>query len=178
MPKISLILVVALATSLAWSQSTLQKYPWQEGDTPCDKTTSFCWYGSEFVSDPEVTAYGNRWVAQGKEEKALEWITEVRCIQKLHVCILARNQKIANGSHTNIDMYRVDEWSEYQIRAVGESDFLPGKECEVDTLLLNRSEGSVSMLSVPGPAATTKRCLGIVKPKTVIYKLEIGPPKF
>jgi hypothetical protein len=75
-------------------------------------------------------------------------------------------------------LYKVEEWNEYQIRAVGESDFPRGKECEIDSLLLNRAEASVSMLSVPGPAATTKICLGIVKPKTVIYKLEIGPPKF
>jgi hypothetical protein len=25
----------------------------------CNKTLSFCWYGSELVSDPQVTAYGN-----------------------------------------------------------------------------------------------------------------------
>lgn len=178
MSKISLILVVVLSASLAWSQSTPKKYPWQDGDTPCDKTMSFCWYGSEIVSDPEVTAYGNRCVSQDKEEKPFEWITEVRCIQKLHVCILARNQKIQNGSRTNMDMYRVEEWNDYEIRAIEESDLQPGKECEVDTLLLNRAEGSVSMLSVPGPGAASKGCMGIMKPKTVIYKLEIGPPRF
>ena len=177
MPKISLILAIVLFSSFAWSQSTPKKYPWQDGDAPCDKTMSFCWYGAEIVSDPEVTAYGNRWVAQDKEEKLLEWITEVRCLQTLHACILARNQKIGNGSLTNIDIYRVEEWSDYQIRAVGESDSPRGKECEIDSLLFNRAEGSVFMLSVPGPAATSKGCTGIMKPKTVIYKLETGPPK-
>lgn len=178
MPKISLILVVVLFASLAWSQSTPKKYPWQDGDTPCDKTMSFCWYGSETVSDPEVTAYGNRWVAQDREEKPLEWITEVRCIQKLQVCILARNQKISNGSRTNIKMYRVEEWRDYEIRTVGVGDGPRGRDCEIDSLLHNRAEGSVSMLSVPGPGATLKGCMGIMKPKTVIYKLEIGLPNF
>lgn len=86
-----------------------------------------------------------------------------------------------NRSQTNIDLYRIEEWGKVQIRAIGESDFPKGKECEVDTLMLNRVEGSVSMLSAPGPAAATKVCMGpggIIKPKTVVYKLEIGPPKF
>jgi hypothetical protein len=83
---------------------------------------------------------------------------------------------IGNGSQTNIDLYRIEEWSSYQIRAIGESDFPRGRECEIDTLLLNRAEGSVSMLSTPGPAAATQACIGIMKPKTVVYKLEIGLP--
>ena len=94
------------------------------------------------------------------------------------LCILARNQKIMNGSQTNIDLYRIEEWSKVQIRAIGESDFPHGKECEIDTLIMNRVEGSVSMLSAPGPAAATKVCMGIVKPKTVVYTLDIGLPKF
>jgi hypothetical protein len=137
---------------------------------------TFCWYGSEEVSNPEVIAYGNRWVSQDKEEKPFEWVTQVRCVRELHVCILARNQKIGSGSQTNTDLYRVEVWSDYQIRSVGESDFPHGKECEIDSLLLNRADASVSMLSVPGPAATTKRCMGIMKPKTVMYRLELGTP--
>jgi hypothetical protein len=175
-PVVMLTLGTTLCASLAWAQGTPKKYLWQEGDTGCDKTMSFCWYGAELVSDPEVIAYGNRWASQDKEEKPFEWITEVRCVQQLHVCILARNQKIMNGSRTNIDLFRIAEWSDYEIRAVGENDLPRGKECEIDTLLLNRSEGSVSMLSVPGPAAAAKGCTGIMKPKTVVYKLEIGSP--
>jgi hypothetical protein len=178
MPKIRLILNIALFAFLASSQNTAKKYPWQREDTSCDKTMSFCWYGSEIVSDPEVTAYGNRWVAQDKEEKPIEWVTQVRCIKGLKICILARNEKVLNGSRTNTDIYRIESWDNNQIRAIGENDFPHGKECEIDTLLLNRAEGSVSMLAVPGPAATTKSCMAIVKPKTVIYKLEIGLPKF
>jgi len=139
---------------------------------------TFCWYGAEEVSDPQVTAHGNRWTAQDKGEKPFEWITQVRCIHELKTCIVARNQKVLNGSQTNTDLYRVEEWSKFRIRAIGESDWPRGKECEIDTLLLNRAEGSVSMLSVPGPAAATKACAAMMKPKTVIYTLEIGPPKF
>ena len=148
----------------------------------CDKTMSFCWYGSEDVSDPQVTAHGNKWVPQDKDEKPFEWVTEVRCWKQRRLCILARNQKVlpsASATTTNIDLYKIEEWSNVQIRAIGENDFPKGKECEIDTLLLNRVEGSVSMLSAPGPAATTKVCLGIIKnPKTVVYKLEVGPPRF
>jgi hypothetical protein len=172
-------IVLLSVLSLAVPQ---QKYPWQRSaDAHCNETVTFCWYGAEDVSDPEVTAYGNRWTAQDKEEKPFEWITEVRCLSHSKLCILARNQKVANGSQTNIDLYRVKEWSSFEIRAIGENDFPQGKECEIDTLILNRVEGSVSMLSAPGPAAATKICagpLGNIKPKTVVYKLEIGPPNF
>jgi hypothetical protein len=159
-------------------QHQQKKYPWQQEGTDCDKTMTFCWYGAEDVSDPQVTAHGNRWVAQDNDEKPFEWITEVRCLKDYKLCILARNQKVLTGSQTNIDLYRIAEWDSVQIRAIGESDFAPGKECEIDTLMLNRVEGSVSMLSTPGPAAATKGCMGIMKPKTVVYKLEIGLPKF
>ncbi len=170
-------LLAAMALFAALTSSQQKKYPWQHGDTDCNETMTFCWYGVEDVSDPQVTAYGNRWVSQDNTEKPFEWITEVRCIKGLKLCILAFNQKVPNGSQTNIDLYRIEEWSSFQIRAIGEND-LHGKECEIDTLLLNREEGSISMLSVPGPAASTKACLLIVKPKTVVYKLEVGPPKF
>ena len=86
-----------------------------------------------------------------------------------------------NGRVTNIDLYQIEQWSSYEIRAKGENEFPQGKECEIDTLMLNRVEGSMSMLSTPGPAAATKVCagpFGTIKPKTVVYTLEIGPPKF
>jgi hypothetical protein len=172
------ILILVMFASIAWTQEHPKTYPWEYGDTSCDKTLSLCWYGADVVSDPQVTAYGNRWASQDKEEKPFEWVTEVRCIQGLRLCILARNQKILNGSRTNIDLFHIEEWSNYQIRATEESDFPHGKECEMDSLLLNRAEGSVSMMSVPGPAAATKACLGIMKPKTVIYRLEIGLPGY
>jgi len=176
MVKGSSILIIVLFASVAWTQDHPKKYPWQSGDTNCTLWMTFCWYDSEQVSNPEVIAYGNRWVSQDKAEKPFEWVTQVRCVQQLHACILARNQKIGSGSQTNTDLYRVEEWSDYQIRAIGESDFPHGKECEIDSLLLNRADASVSMLSIPGPAATTKRCTAMMKPKTVMYKLELGTP--
>jgi len=171
--------ILLIMFSVVAASGQQQQYPWQSDGTNCDKTLTFCWYGVEDVSDPQVTAHGNRWSSQDKDEKPFEWITEVRCLKDSKLCILARNQKIINGSQTNIDLYRIEEWSTVQIRAIGENDFPQGKECEIDTLILNRVEGSVSMLSAPGPAAATKVCMGIIKkPKTVVYKLEIGPPKF
>jgi hypothetical protein len=173
--------VVALFAVALFAQNAAKKYPWQHADTQCDKMTTFCWYGDGDVSDSQVTAYGNRWSAQDKEEKPFEWITQVRCLKEFRICILARNQKVMNGSQTNTDIYKVESWTSNEIHAVGESDFPKGKECEIDTLLLNRAEGSVSMLSTPGPAAATKLCAGPfndIKPKTVMYKLEIRAPTF
>lgn len=90
---------------------------------------------------------------------------------------MAHNVKVVgNVTETYIDLYRVVEWTSVQIRTTGENFFPPGEECEFETLLLNRVEGSVSLLLTPGPAAATKPC--VIKPKTVVYKLEIGPPKF
>jgi hypothetical protein len=175
-----LLFIISLASLVfvtAGASLQQQKYPWQHSGTQCNETLTLCWYGEEDVSDPQVMAYGNRWVAQDKDEKPLEWITEVRCLKDSKLCILARNQKVLNGSATNIDLYRIEEWGKVQIRAIGESDFPHGKECEIDTLLLNRAEGSVSMLSTPGPGAVSAHCKWI-KPKTVVYKLDIGPPRF
>jgi hypothetical protein len=153
-------------------------YTWQHKGTKCNDSFTFCWYGVEDASDAEVTAAGNRWTTQDRNEKPYEWITAIRCVHRLNICMLARNQKVLNGSATNIDLYQVEEWSNIQIRAIGENDFPAGQECEIDTLLMNRVEGSVLMLAAPGPAAATKRCRAIMKPKTVAYSLEIGPPKF
>jgi hypothetical protein len=179
MPKIVMVLAILLFSCTTWAQTSPKKYPWQGRGTSCTPTMTFCWYGSDLVKDPEVTAYGNRWVSQDKDEKPFEWVTEVRCIQVLHLCILARNQEVpfVGGTLSSIDLYYVKEWSEHEIRAVEESDFSHGQECEIDTLLLNREEASVSILSVPGPAATTKRCDAVMKPKTVLYKPQLGSPQ-
>ena len=86
---------------------------------PCHDMGTFCWYGSDIVSDPEVTANGRERVHQGKDEKPFEWVTEVRCVQVLHTCIVARNQKLVfgDGTQTDIDLYKIKEWSNFQIRA-------------------------------------------------------------
>jgi hypothetical protein len=106
-------------------------------------------------------------------EKPFEWVTEVRCLRNKQLCILARNQQVLDTSRTNIDLFFVEEWSDFQIRAVEDSDFPEGQECEIDSLILNRSDGSVSMLTVPGPAASSTRCMDIMKPKTVMYSLNL-----
>jgi hypothetical protein len=151
---------VAFVATIASPQQQQHIYPWQQSGTNCNNTMTFCWYGVDDVSDPEVKAYGNSWTTQDKDEKPFAWITVVRCLKDSKLCILARNQKIMNGSQTNIDLYRIEAWSSYEIRAVGENDFPHDKECEIDTLVLNRVEGSVSILSTPGPAAATKICGG------------------
>lgn len=166
-----LTVLVALLTSLAL-QGT-RKASWQTKDTNCNESMTLCWYGADEVTDPEVIAYGKRWVTLDKDEKPLEWVTEVRCLRGTHMCILARNQQVFGTSRTNIDLFRVEEWSDFQIRAIEESDYPKGQECEIDTLMLNRSDGSVSMLTVPGPAASTKHCMTVMKPKTVMYSLDL-----
>jgi hypothetical protein len=173
------IITVILFASMVWAQVTPKNYPWQAKVTSCTPDMTFCWYGSDLVTNPEVTAFGNRWVSQDKDEKPFEWITEVRCVKALHVCILARNEKLlfSDKTLTSIDLYFVQEWTESEIRAVKESDSPHGKECEIDTLLLNREDASVTILSVPGPAATTKTCEGSMKPKTVMYRLRLALSK-
>jgi hypothetical protein len=168
----NLISVLFILSVWSFPQAS-HKPSWQTKDTNCNENMTLCWYGAEQVSDPEVIAYGQRWNTLDKEEKPLEWVTEVRCLREKHMCILARNQHVLGITRTNIDLYQIQEWSELQIRAVEESDFPKGEECEIDTLMLNRSDGSVSLLAVPGPASSSKRCMNVMKPKTVMYTLDL-----
>jgi hypothetical protein len=94
------IISVILFASTVWAQVTPRKYPWQAKDTSCTPDMTFSWYGSDLVTNPEVTAFGNRWVSQDKDEKPFEWITEVRCVKALHICILARNEKLSFSDKT------------------------------------------------------------------------------
>jgi hypothetical protein len=147
---------------------------WQAKDTNCNEIMTLCWYGEDKVTDPEVIAYGVRWNTTAKDEKPLEWVTEVRCLHDKRECILARNQQIAGtGTRTDIDLFEVQEWSDFQIRAIEESDYPKGQECEIDTLILNRGEGSVSLLTAPGPGASAKHCVRLMNPKTVMYTLDL-----
>ena len=149
------------------------KPSWQTKDTNCNENMTLCWYGVEEVNDPEVIAFGQRWNAQDKDEKPLEWVTEVRCMREKHMCILAQSKHVLGIARTTIDLFAVEEWSDFQIRALGENDYPKGQECEIDSLILNRSEGSVSLMTVPGPAASTKHCTTLMKPKTVVYTLDL-----
>jgi hypothetical protein len=45
-------------------------------------------------------------------------------------------------------------------------------ECEQDTLVVNRAELSVLIISSPGPRGNEKRCTSFMgPPKTVVYRL-------
>lgn len=179
MRKCIVAIAVIFFASAAWAQGSSKKYPWEWKDSGCTWGLTFCWFDSPPVTNPEVTAFGPRWVSQDKDEKPFEWVSAIRCVKTLHVCILASNQKLlfGGGTMTSIDLYYVQEWSEYEIRAVGQNDLPHGKECEIDSLLLNREDASVSMLSVPGPGATGKGCEALMKPKTVMYRLQLGLPE-
>jgi len=117
MTKNSVVLAFVLLASVAWTQDHPKKYPWQNGGDPCTERMTFCWYGSEIVSDPEVTAYGNRWVTQDKDERPLEWVTEVRCIQKnacLHSCSQPKDRARVTHQHRPIRRRRVERLSNSQ----------------------------------------------------------------
>jgi hypothetical protein len=158
----------------AWlSPQADHKPSWQTKETNCNESMTLCWYQAEQVSDPEVIAFGQRWNTQDKDEKPLEWVTEVRCMREKHMCILAQSKHVLGIARTTIDLFVVEEWTDFQIRALGENDYPKGQECEIDSLILNRSEGSVSLLTVPGPAASTKHCVTVMKPKTVMYTLDL-----
>lgn len=112
---IPVVFVVILVRASGVSQT---KFSWQWHDTACDQKMTFCWYGPFKDNSDEVNAWGNQWVSQDHAEKPLEWNSEVRCIKARHLCIVARNQRMWAGTTlTNIDLYSVTEWSDYQIRA-------------------------------------------------------------
>src|ERR1700674_5147727 len=98
----------------------------------CNENMTFCWYSDE------VDAWGTAWKSDDPAEKSLQQVTEVRCVQKLHVCIKARNQKssLLEWSVTNIDLYSVRSWDDTQVRAIMDEQTIP--ECEQDTLIINR----------------------------------------
>jgi hypothetical protein len=143
-----------------------------KADHPCDKYMKFCWYGPYQDGSDEVDAWGTLWKSDDPTEKSLEQVTEVRCVKKLHICIKARNQKVTflDSSVTNIDLYNVRSWDNTQIRAVMEEVTVP--ECEQETLVINRAEQSVLIMSSPGPHGNEKRCTDFMgPPKTVVYRL-------
>jgi len=132
----------------------------------CNKSMTFCSYSDE------VDAWGTIWKSDDLSEKSLEQVTEVRCVQRLHVCIKARNQKLPSGSSTatNIDLYNVRSWNDTEIRAVMDEQIDP--DCEQDTLVINLVEQSAITISSPGPKGNEKRCTEQMgPPKTVVYRL-------
>jgi hypothetical protein len=114
--------------------------------------------------------------ADDPSEKPLEGATEVRCVKKLHVCIRARNEK-ASGflpGMAYIDIFDVRSWSNTEVRATASAQPVVNPGCEEVTLVINRVERSVLLMSSPGPMGSQKRCTGNMgPPKTVVYRLEM-----
>jgi len=162
MTELRLISVLALLFWLFAPTTSAQS----KDAKPCNENMTFCWYNDD------VDAWGTLWKSDDPAEKSLEQVTEVRCVQRLHVCIKARNQKVNFGlpSVTNIDLYNVRSWDGTQIRAVMDEQIDP--DCEQDTLVINRVDRSVVIISSPGPRGNEKRCTGLMgQPKTVVYRL-------
>jgi hypothetical protein len=128
----------------------------------CNEKQTFCWYSDE------ASASGDRWVSPDKKESPLEFITAIRCIKSLKLCINARNLELLGKRITFVDLFYVTKWSSVQIEASREertADF----GCTSDSLLLNKVEQTATLISTPGPA--TKDCATLLKPKTVTYTL-------
>lgn len=136
---------------------------------PCDKETTFCWYGPYADGSDEVEAWGDYWVSQDATEKPLEYSSEVRCIKRLKVCAWAQNSVLLGRNITKVEILPINRWSDQQVNADGEQGQLSA--CEQDSFVLNRMDRSVIMISSPGPGANSKSCAFLGKPKTVIYKL-------
>ncbi|MGH9512143.1 MAG: hypothetical protein ACRD2U_08395 [Terriglobales bacterium] len=143
----------------------------------CNQSLTFCWYGPYRDGSDEIDAWGNEWKADDPTEKPIKQVTEVRCVKRLLICIKARNEQMPFGggtSHTNIDIYNVRFWNSLKVQAV--MDESSDRECEQDTLVLNRVEKSAISISSPGPHGNQKDCTSFIgPPKTVVYRLtELG----
>lgn len=136
----------------------------------CNKDLTFCWYGPYADESDEVEAWGNRWSTDDPSEKPLEVNTEVRCVKRLHVCLKAGSQKALGQIITKVDILPVTRWDSEQITADGEGNSV--EPCERNTFVVSRVDGTVLMISSPGPRADSSGCRGVLgKPKTVTYKL-------
>lgn len=167
MSRVNLIRVVALGfigAASAASAVAQTNYPWQWHGTTCDRNMTFCWNGPYKDNSDEVEAWGSRWVSEDRAVKPLEWIRAIRCIKPKELCVVARTQM----GMTNIDLYPIREWTNDQVTAGEEQK----GDCEEETLLINRADASVSLISKPGPLADSSSCkVGGMKPKTVLYRL-------
>jgi hypothetical protein len=136
----------------------------------CNKAMTFCWYGPYADGSDEVEAWGNHWSTDDSSETLLEVDTEVRCVKRLHICLKAGSQKVLGQTVNKVDILPVTRWDSEQITADGEGN--SSEPCERDTFIVSRVDGSVLMISAPGPRADSSGCRGLLgKPKTVTYKL-------
>lgn len=151
-----------------WLLCSVTAFAQSKKASPCNEKNTFCWYGPYSDNSGEASASGNRWVSPDKSETPLDWVTAVRCIKSLKVCIFARNMQLLGERTTIVDIFYVTKWGAVQIEARREERG-PDLGCSTDSLLLNKMEQAATLVSTPGPAANSKGCL--VKPKTVTYSL-------
>jgi hypothetical protein len=169
---VPLFLTLTSLVAVGQGKAPADKYSWQWKDTSCNYAMTFCWYGPYTDNSDEATAWGNQWVSHDKDEKVLRQVVEIRCLKSLGLCIHARNQNIGSKLMTNIDLYHVREWSDFQIRADMEGSKLPPR-CEQDSLLINRADASVVLIASAGADAGKEVCTALFgKPKTVTYELQ------
>lgn len=136
--------------------------------TQCNKLQTFCWYGPYPDNSDEVSVSGDRWVSSDKKESPLEFVTAIRCVKSLKICINARNLELLGKRITVVDLFYVSKWSSVQIEATREERPMDDR-CTSDSLLLNKIEETATLISTPGPAG--KDCAALLKTKTVTYTL-------
>jgi hypothetical protein len=137
----------------------------------CNRYMTFCWYGPYADGSDDVEVKGTIWQPDDPTEKPIKEVLEIRCVKRLRICILARNEPgiLAGTSYTNIDLFNVSSWSNSEIRAVMEET---RPDCEQDELQINRPEQSAVLISSPGSSGAEKTCTNWMgQPKTIMYRL-------
>lgn len=143
---------------LRWVCCSLNSPGQSKETTSCNQKSTFCWYSDE------ASASGDRWVSPDKKEPPLEFVTAIRCVKSLKLCVNARNLELPGKRITVVDLFYVSKWGSVQIEATKE-DRLADLGCTSDTHLLNMVEQTATLASTPGPAR--KDCAALLKPKTV-----------
>jgi hypothetical protein len=156
--KLACILCSVFLSACTQAQSTPQGVQQNAQPRACNAQTTFCWYGSDSPKPDEVLAWGSHWVSPDKTVTSFEWITEIRCVKTLRMCVLARNAAGHDGKReTNIDLFYVTNWGPTKVEATEESYKV---SCEDVMLQLNKTEQTatlISTLSVKGnPTACPK----------------------
>lgn len=166
------LMVIALISVLFGASLAVNGQTSIHQSDPCDKETTFCWYGPYQDGSDEVDAWGDRWVAQDKSEKSLEISTAIRCVKRIGLCIYASSQIVLGSRRvTKVDLLPITRWDNAQITADGES--ASREPCDRDSYLINKGDRSVTLVSSPGPKAESSGCTAFMgKPKTVVYRLQ------
>jgi hypothetical protein len=155
-----------LYCTLAGAQTTA---PQKAVPEPCDKDTTFCWYGPYGDGSDEVKVWGKRWFAKEQGEE-IAFRTALRCLKRMSMCIKAENVSFSGSTILRIEILPVTSWTREQINAEGENTKL--EPCERDSYIINRMDQSVLMISSPGPMSDRQNCKAWMgPPKTIVYKL-------